>query len=115
MKELTLEEVDRIYPMINIETKPYNPSVLSFRLACAQAKRLYPQHGGGGLLICALVIGQDHETWAEYRKENGVDKVTAEHLVPVMESNPDFLPLPAPVDASPSLNGEKKSSKQSQS
>lgn len=115
MKELTLEQVDSIYPMIDAESKPTSPSALSFRVACAQAKRLYPQHGGGGLLVCSLVISNGFDTWEECRKSLEIEKIEQGHLIPVMEANPDFLPLPAPAEKLPEQNGESPSADQSQS
>lgn len=109
MNELTLGQIDKIYPMIDRESKPSSGTFLSFRTACNQAKRLFPQHGGGGLLICALVLSNGFETWGECRKQMDIKKIENEHLVPVMEVNPDFLPLPAPAGKSPVPNGENQS------
>lgn len=115
MKELNLEQIDSIYPMIDRESRSATETFLSFRTACAQAKRLFPQHGGGGLLICALVLSNGFETWGQCRKEMDIKKIRKQHLVPVMEANPDFLPLPAPAEKSPVPNGENQSPGQSRS
>lgn len=112
--ELTLEQVDGIYPMIDRETKPTSKSFLSYRVACKTAARLYPVHGGGGLLIGALILSNGFETWEACRKGLNIKKISSEHLVPVMEANPDFLPLPAPESESPEPSGENHLSKPSQ-